>query len=96
VARRQVSPNRSNEYSANFIKGFCAWLPLGSRLKTGANKLQGVVNNARAEFFALPPQSPTTLPPYLSLVAERLNVKCRRVPINDRASKSRQKNEQKL
>jgi hypothetical protein len=38
-------------------KGLCPWLPFGSRLKTGANKLQGVVNNGRAEFFALPNHS---------------------------------------
>jgi hypothetical protein len=37
-----------------FVKGFCTWLPFGPRLKTGANKLQGVVNNERAEFFARP------------------------------------------
>jgi len=38
----------------SFVKSFCSWPPLGSRLKTGANKLQGVVSRGRAEFFALP------------------------------------------
>ena len=43
-----------------FVRGFLTWLPLGSRLKSGANKLQGVVNNERAEIFALPALGNTT------------------------------------
>jgi chromosome condensin MukBEF complex kleisin-like MukF subunit len=40
--------------------------------------------------------SPLTRSMYLSLVAERLKAKCRRVLLNGYAAKGRQKNEQKL
>jgi hypothetical protein len=43
-----------------FVRGFLTWLLFGSRLKSGANKLPGVVNNERAEISALPALGNTT------------------------------------